>query len=298
MEFITIVYRKELAQLRLQARSFRVFCNPNEISRITIIVNDDEHEDRCFDYIYKEVLPDFGDIQGKIRVVSASVIMPPMAGVRGYVTQQIVKLEFSRLALEENYIVLDAKNFFIRKPTSSDFFDTAGRAKRSFESYTGYQAEIVSEYNTFLEVAEQDRTLFLPAMMTPFPINRKLAFRTISAVEEKGRDIFRNVFAHQLYRHSEFLLYAISALAVEHKLDLHFANGAPVNTTIWSCNENGIAGVEWHIETAIGRNDALLGLHSRCISVMHQIEWLRFEAFLQSIGLIDSQESRFWRTEL
>lgn len=296
MEFVTVVYRKELAQLKLQARSFKRFCVPNSLSLVTIVVNDEENEAFCFNYVEREVLPEFGPLRNKIRVLASGAVIGSFPGIRGYLTQQVLKMTYSKVALGENYVVLDAKNFFIRDQEPFDFFDAAGRGVRLFETYAGYKAEIVEEYNAFLDVPAERRTSLLPAMMTPFPMRCSLARGAIDLVEKRAGTGFADAF-FKLRRHSEFLLYVVALQAQGIPVGSVFEGSRSTNTTIWQCNDDGVAGIDWHVDLARQRRDVMFGLHSRCVPRMRDTQWVRFEAFLAELGLAEGTEAKFWREQ-
>ena len=76
------------------------------------------------------------ELWAKIRFLAPSDIVDT-SGTRGQRSQQLVKLHVSRLVRTEHYLLLDAKNMFVR-PTTIDDFWLGGRIRTQVKPVTSY----------------------------------------------------------------------------------------------------------------------------------------------------------------
>jgi hypothetical protein len=134
IEFVTVVYRPELLLLRLQARSIRLHAALADIRRIHVIVNEDEPAEMVAS-IRAFAVEEYGAAAERLTIWTADELLPGLRA-RGWRKQQTLKLAIAAHIASPKYLVLDAKNHFIRPFDSNTFFTEDGRV-RSFWTVQG-----------------------------------------------------------------------------------------------------------------------------------------------------------------
>lgn len=115
-DFITVVFEPEIPFLKIQAKSIEKYVDPDLVSRIFVVVND---QDSVIDQIDKSW---WGSMAHKVVVYPYS-IFGYINRVSGWDNQQLCKLLAAARAVDEWSIVLDAKTFFVRKCKAELLFD-------------------------------------------------------------------------------------------------------------------------------------------------------------------------------
>jgi len=146
INLVTITYNLEQHLLRLQAESLQNYCKP---CRHWVIVNEEDVDVHgWYDYIkrYYE--------HHELYIIPRRYLSndPLIRTTRGWATQQVLKLLASKI-IQDDYILLDAKNFLIQEFDFHLFDDLIG---------SGYLE--VQEDNA--EILEQDKDFLVRPMAT------------------------------------------------------------------------------------------------------------------------------------
>ena len=117
IDIVTIVCDRDLPLLKIQLESFYKHVAEECFHEYVIIVNGN-------DLLKKYISNVICGYHNKIRVLTAIEIAnnDNIAQVDGYISQQILKLLYSRRTEANNYLVLDAKNHFIRSYVFDDIY--------------------------------------------------------------------------------------------------------------------------------------------------------------------------------
>jgi hypothetical protein len=203
-DIVTVVYKTELAFLRLQARSLARWLDPAFDGEIIIIVND-VLPSRSIKKIQQWILPDYGRWRDRVHVKAFYELGAGLNPYNGYVFQQPLKLAAADLAAQKFYVVFDAKNHAIKPFSATTFIKPDGRGIRAQSE----RLEMMHDYN---EVCARYFD-FDPATSMPFVAHTPFVFHTQS-VRDLTADIERREgctlfdFFRKTRRVSEFLLYA------------------------------------------------------------------------------------------
>lgn len=136
--FVTIVYELDLRMLILQVISAYRNFNHSQICEYIIVNNGRAVEDeKLREYLSRFLSADFFK---KVRLINSKNILTDIeyAESSGQRTQQILKLRISKFINTKSYVILDAKNFFVRKSDLSLFI--------SNEKYLTILSSYISEY--------------------------------------------------------------------------------------------------------------------------------------------------------
>lgn len=193
MRFVTVVYPPELEMLHLQARSFDLFVIPQDVTEIAVITMGCHHRD---------VAPEaYGVHADKVSIVPAVSVCGNF-GAGGYVYQQMLKLAIHRVFGDQPYMVLDAKNFFIRTFQPDEYF-AGGKPYLQLLKYSpdNMGALAASEYRGFRgeRVRPYEPSILTPQIFLP------------EVVRETLRRFHLENMPHMVTC-SEFMAYGMTAL--------------------------------------------------------------------------------------
>lgn len=122
IDLITIVFREELPLLRIQARSYDLYIQENDVNQITISVNDDDGVADLIDPAW------WGRHQSKVVIKTRSQYNFNCR-VNGWESQQLLKLLAAGESTSTWAAVLDAKTWFVRSVDMIKVFDENNRVK-------------------------------------------------------------------------------------------------------------------------------------------------------------------------
>lgn len=134
LSIVTVFFEAELDLLRLQARSFARFLDPDATKEIIVI-------DNCARPLSarwrKRIFHAYGPLASKVRMISHRDVgrVPPAVGWR---RQQVLKLLVAGTVNTDAYIVLDAKNHLIAQTGRPTFVTGDGRILGNYYSYRSH----------------------------------------------------------------------------------------------------------------------------------------------------------------
>lgn len=315
LSFATIVYAKDYPLLELQARSMAQFAPFDQVASISIIMNDvDEPQLRS---ALRDVLPAYGPLQDKVRVISGDDILLPTGrqtsprplerfyvdsrhriplvrrqgwrGNNGYRLQQALKLASVRCCQSDRIVLLDAKNVFLRGINHADFFTMDGKGKLAFMPPSSdfhrnwlEQSLAALDMNQSVETVAQTTTF-----ATPYPVNGALLTALLDEIETRYGSV-QALFASKR-RPSEFML--INAYCLKHSgsPDAWFEEAHPINIGLWPDYTPEKLDAELD---RLHRPDALsLGVHNRAVAVLSPEQRGRLLAALKDRGICDVDQA-------
>lgn len=120
IDLCTVVFRQELAVLRLQAQSIALYCQNLGIRNIYVVVNDDETLVNDIDPAW------WGELAPLVLVVPRTAFSTPWVD-NGWLTQQLWKLLVPAMSYNTCTMVLDAKTIFVKPVALTDVINETGR---------------------------------------------------------------------------------------------------------------------------------------------------------------------------
>ncbi|SDD30793.1 DUF6492 family protein [Kordiimonas lacus] len=205
LDIVTVVHSADLRLLALQARSLARYADPAMVGTIHIIVND-----QCFRAVrrrfLREVLPEYGGLSAKVRLWHSGDLWPEVSRKSGWGSQQALKLMAANVVETEDFLILDAKNHFIRPTTVADFIAEDGRLRtqmyRIHSKFTGHFKRACAYFGYG---SEPDLTTGLPTS-TPFLMKRSIVRAMMAEIEAREAVSFQSFFMKdRLF--TEFYLY-------------------------------------------------------------------------------------------
>jgi hypothetical protein len=274
MDFVTIVFNDaiEIQLLKLQAFSFQLV-DPTLIHRILIVFNDSKDLDSEFTAIFEHVIPYYPpNIRNKVRLVFTKELDLDLPYSDWY-TQQVVKIQVSKIVETEYYLVLDGKNHFIKNIQKSMFFNNRGKpylyVNDAGEIFGNYYNNCMNYFNTSCPNANLGFGRLRIQTITPFLFITNECRDLIHFVETKEQKPF-NEFFIQSKMYTEFYFY-YSYLTHCNKHNLYEIN--PVYTPFATVGDqdpqihkyNSWESIKHVMKT---QNIYIFSLHRRCLSIL------------------------------
>jgi hypothetical protein len=206
LSLVTVAFRREIPFLRLQARSIRRYMDWASIGEIVVVGNDTDNA-RFAARFEREVLPEYGPLAPRVRFIPIETLTPRNWPSGGWHMQQILKLRAASAVTTPHYVVLDAKNHFVRMATRDSFIAPDGRAR----SWTGsYRHHFEARFEGSVRRFGLDPGQFVdafPPSVTPAVFGTETVLAMIADIEQAEQRRFEEVFLATPNGHSEFLLY-------------------------------------------------------------------------------------------
>jgi hypothetical protein len=280
-DFVTVVYRDDLALLRLQARSLDLYLDPAFDGAIVIIVNDLRPK-AVIEHVRRAVLPDYGRWRDRVEIVPFYRLAYRLDPTNGWILQQVLKLSYALIARRDWYVVLDSKNHFIAPIGRDLFLDPAGFGLQPFEHRSPTLPDHYRVSTGYFGVDER-ATRFVPA--TPFLIHTQAARELLAEVERRERRQFADVFTETRCL-SEFLLYGAFLHAFYGGFDRLYRDTEQFAMTHWEPDTS----VTDAVRCAESEKALCFGIHLRCLAALddkqrHSLEW-----FWRRYGLLRTDE--------
>src|SRR5271166_4460795 len=140
---LTVVFGEEINLLALQARSLARFFEPSSIDEIIIIVNGKQQLD-VEQRVHDVVLQAYGTLSERVTTILADDVHRFRYPEAGWHTQMALKLLAAPRVSTTWYLVLDAKNHFIRPASVRDFFADSGRALYTPDNFRSLRDHFVN----------------------------------------------------------------------------------------------------------------------------------------------------------
>ena len=207
--FVTIVYEEELEFLFLQARSFHLFCPCDLVFEIIVVDNSDKN---ISNNTKKKLLSAYGNHSDRVAFLTKKDF-EPMPKVSGWKTQQILKLAVAQYVNTALYLVLDAKNHFVKRLTRRFLTTNDGLAQINSYSYETHPLRpYLERVLTYFDMDRDHHVLRFTPTVTPFMMYRSIAISLIAFVEHREGKKFASAFIDREFAefplYSAYLLYA------------------------------------------------------------------------------------------
>jgi hypothetical protein len=208
-DIVVVLYEEELQLALLQAESIVKFVDTNSINSIIYCVND-ENPRITSDFLDEKVFPILKQTGIQIRKYYRDHFT--LKTGPGYCLQQVHKIEAAFKVETDFYVVIDSKNFFVKKFNVNELFIDRN-PKICLESYEedDFRKYIKDMYLSYWSVPKPHEHIYLSAMTTPFVFEVRSVRSMVERIEEKENMPFGHVFKDRFGEHggySEFLLYS------------------------------------------------------------------------------------------
>ncbi|WP_213999999.1 DUF6492 family protein [Arsukibacterium sp.] len=226
-----VFYEKELDMLALLARSINIFLSDDVCDEIIFVDNSFNQPDLKSRFLAK-VAREMPKLAGIVKYVYATELGVDLRSRDdGYRTQQVLKLEVSKIVQNAHYLLLDAKNHLISSLDKSQLFSDDGRPLSEFVKHAGHLEQCRRHSFNFWKVKLADDKKCLPTV-TPYLLITEQVTQMLAAITaSKHRNLYEVIASNS--RHTEFLLYAGWLLAIG-ELDRFYAARPRPSATLFA----------------------------------------------------------------
>ena len=164
---VTIVFKKELPLLMLQAKSIKMFANVN-LKSVIIVINDffSKQEAKELGKSYNQIF------EGKVKVeiiLGAELIRENyLFDISGWKAQQILKLKVHQKIETAYYLSLDAKNHLIRELQTKDLFSRRKPIAYIKENSAPYWIQQINSSKKVLDISNDENLDYFIPPATPY----------------------------------------------------------------------------------------------------------------------------------
>lgn len=261
LAFVAVVFDAEIDLLHLQATSLAVFAPQELVSQIIVIDN------TVFGIRgrgLRRLLAAYGPHAGRVRLVRSQELAVDRRA-DGWRSQQAAKLLISRAIEAPHYVILDAKNHFIRPLRRSDFIgddDVPHGGRHSYLSHPLRQ-DLVHTLTalempaTEIQRAEED----FPVTATPFVMPTAAVRAAVDDLERRTGRGFAEAFERA--RLLEFFYF--SGWMQLHRPEDPISDGVAISApTIWGADPSQAA-VEAAISQVVAEDAPVFSVHRRAL---------------------------------
>jgi len=181
----------------------RLYC-PREVIQEIILVNNSSSSSAHW---LNDLMGHYGDLAGAVRVIPGADIAPMPPGTDGWLSQQVLKIKVAEVLLSKRYVLLDAKNHFIKQLNWGVLETPSGRPRMQCHSYAGHgMLEYLQNTLNYLGIDVKEHVGSFPRTHPPFTMYTHEARELIQFIERREHEAFASVFLGR--RLSEFFLYS------------------------------------------------------------------------------------------
>ena len=284
LSVVTVVFEAEVPLLELQARSIARHVPDGVFDEILVI---DNSRRGLPEHARRRIRDELGDHADRLAFASRADLGPTAADASGWRTQQSLKLMAARRLAADHYVVLDAKNHFIRSTTRPDFLDpVTGLPHGGLHSFVEHplrpQLELVA-YGLGLDPAATVERF--TATVPPIVLDRRVVDDLVTDVGRGDADRFPGEFERSGY--TEFFLYSAWQVARGSTLDELVSGQSLVSPTVWAgaCSASDVREV---LERADAGPTTTLAIHRRALAKLDHEAVDELTAFWAEHGLFPS----------
>lgn len=228
VDLVTVAFTGELKMLKLQARSIRLYADPDLVGTIHVIIHDNFPAAFLY-YFNRRIRKEYGHFAEKVQVTHYRDLTVSRIPSPGWKSQQAVKLLAARLVETETFLILDSKNHFTRPLTHDLLFTPDARAKMPLEHFNTIFSDERAWSCEYFKAPPPPTLPCLPTI-TPFLMVTKIARALVAEVEAR-EDVSFSRFFKRKARANEFYFYMSFIQARHDNLELFYEHTKPIVAT-------------------------------------------------------------------
>jgi len=235
--------------------------------------------------VFSRVSPELRD---RVVFVDGPAILG--AASTGWRDQQALKLLISKQLTGDHYLLLDAKNHFIRPTVMGDFFQ-GGVPKTVIKPMAeGWIQHMRASLRPFGALTEEN-LVTMPPSITPYMMIRKEVLSLIERVEASASKGFVEAF-EDLPKATEFFLYY--AHFISGSVRFPYVDAPALGTTLYTVWPQDPEKVLALIDEAADKDHALFGLHRKRLPQLTEEQSLRIVSLWRRHLLKDWEDASWF----
>ncbi len=291
IDIVVVCFGGDFAGTRLLLRSLAQFGLPGAIGNIFLVVNEPKPDKLL--YKLQHIKYEAGACSQSIELIDGSELAQRSwhrwtDRKFGWRQQQVLKLQAHKIVASAAYLVMDAKNFFIRRPTRSDFFSDNGRLRINMRPINETYSKAFGKALRFFGA----HTVQLPDItvptITPFLFETAVVRDMVKETEFRSGMNFETYFVGR--RYTEFYFYAAYLMMMREGISSTYDERPQVCHSIFRSMYKDRSCVEAQIKSLNDQNIYASGIHREVINRGSQDVLNTIEIYLRDIGLLGSSE--------
>ncbi len=292
IDIVVVCFSGDFAGTRLLLRSLAQFGLPDAVGNIFLVVNEPK-PDKLLSKL-RRIKYEAGFCSQSIELIDGSELAR-RSWLRwtdrkfGWRQQQVLKLQAHKIVTGAAYLVLDAKNFFIRRPMRSDFLSDSGRLRINMRPINEtYSKAFRRALKFFGEHAVQLPDTTVPTI-TPFLFETAVVRDMVKETERRSGMNFETYFVGR--RYTEFYFYAAYLMLMRDGISSTYDERPQVCHSIFRSMYKNSPCVEAQIKALDDHNIYASGIHREVINRGSRDVLNIIEVYLRDIGLLGSIEN-------
>ena len=301
MDIVTVFSRRDLGQMVLQARSIRLYFDRQALGQVIYVCNepvapiDDGELQPIFDELPDAVLvrsEEFIQRRGGPLVSQAQLAQIPYS-TEGWFTQQVLKIVVAELVQSDHYLILNAKNHFVRDVQRRAFVADDGRPLAAFGALSRIHKPFHPMWRNCYDYVGLDPNLYendTIRPVTPFVTRKDTTCDLIEYVERREQGKFADAFIPMMPKLLEFFLIQAFTVYSHGSLDRVYRNAPQSFESIFHPTILDERKFNAAMNRAEGDDINTFGVHWAAEILMSAEQRQRIVAYWQRRGLIESPE--------
>jgi hypothetical protein len=287
---VTVCFPAEINLLRLQARSLRLHFDERAIGSISVIVNwPDEAE---FEQLFQKfVALEYGHLLDRVKLVSHAALVDPRLKAHGWRRQQVLKLMIARKLTGDHYLILDAKNHFIRPASLKTFFTKSGRIAIYLKPPSASLLPRFAASLRYFDIQDPDLVKKTLPTTTPFVMPRRLLMDMLDAIERKEMGPFDDFFLRKNREVTEFYLWLGFLLRTFGTFEECYEASKMYAATVFRTWPDEPERWNRVMQQATKKSVVLLGLHRDAMPRLNHTQWDQVTGIWRDAGLLEGDQT-------
>jgi len=258
VDLVCVTYEGDARLMILQMLSVDRLLDHAHVGRYVVVLNGADNHTLA-EYFRAHAFPRLsGALRDKIEFVDGKAVLGGASA--GWRDQQAIKLLIANHLTNDFYLLLDAKNHFIRPTLVSEFF--LGGSPKTWlkpmpENWVQYMRHSLRQFRALTE----DNLKVMPPTVTPYVMIRREALAAVQRIEAASGKVFTEAFADMGDKATEFFLYY--AHFISGRGSFPYADAAPLGTTLYTVFPSDPEMVHELIGDAAAGGLAVFGLHRK-----------------------------------
>lgn len=286
MDIIVVCYNLELRMLQLQSRSIDKMVDPSMIDNYFIIINE-KNAEQCISFIEKVIKPELIWLYERIKIITLESFGSDYSNKWGWLVQQALKLLISRMITNKYYLILDAKNHFIRPLLKEDIFEGELPKARVFVKHSGTRhRELLENSLKYFELDTELANSKTGATTTPYIMYTDITRELLDYIELKTGDIIKLFDVEKPKMCTEFFLYYSFILKKYNYYESFYSCTLPAQSTLFTIHPQTDQELDEIISSAEKGINFIFSVHRKRYPKLDTMTSKRILALWKKSGLI------------
>lgn len=297
LDLATVFYAGDALLMQLQARSIARFMDPDSIGSIKLVENDAvgaiSQQDR------DKIALQYGALRDKVEFIPREDLGYVPTDMRGWRTQQALKLAVGQKCEQDFLVLLDCKNHLIRPADYNTFVTPDGLARQYFSrKYDPQQAAWLEQSWAYFGMDRCYDDENLPSTITPYPIQTRILRDLTDEIAKRDGSIFELMNRESFGGTEFYLLLAYVQWRFDGKIDLIYKNDMPRPATMFASWPSEHSDIQRTIAQATRRETDFFALHPNRKTMLTQEEWNDILALWNACDLTIPEVVSFYEERL